>query len=56
MIPLPAILEYNKPRQCKWFYMCTNMTLQGIEHPICGYVPICTRCRDKAYNIIHRDD
>lgn len=39
------ILELNEPVECRWFLTCTYMTLQAAEHPICGYVPICARCR-----------
>jgi hypothetical protein len=51
MIAEPVILEYNTPRRCEQFYLCENMTLQGIEHPILGYVPTCTRCRDKIQRL-----
>lgn len=29
---------------CEWFVRCDNNTTTGLEHPVLGLVPCCTRC------------
>jgi len=38
--------EVQEPT-CQWFALCTNGTTQGVNHPVLGLVPCCTRCAEK---------
>ena len=48
MNDITGVLELSEAVQCEWYLMCTNTTLQAIEHPVCGYVPCCVRCQMKT--------
>lgn len=37
-------IDYLEPLLCRWFAMCENMTLTGVETSF-GYIPCCERCQ-----------